>query len=196
MTEAVRAFLQDLYQQGVEGDTLQADRRQRRRNLEPDSAALLALMVQAVSAKQVVEIGTSNGYSTIWFADALSRTGGRILSVDTDAAVQTEAARNLRACDLAAWAHLQHGDGGSVLASLPEASVDVLFLDAERPAYASWWPRPRQVLRPGGMLMVDNVLSHSGEVAEFRSLLEADPLFTSTVVAVGKGVLLAVKAIE
>src|SRR5690606_22134217 len=69
------------------------DRQRRRRNLEPDAAAWLWWHVQAVAATRVVEIGTSNGYSTIWLADAVGRTGGRLTSVDV--ADQTEARGHL-----------------------------------------------------------------------------------------------------
>jgi len=72
----------------------------------------------------------------------------------------------------------------------------VLFLDSERPEYPGWWPHPVRVLRPGGLLVVDNVLSHPDEVAPFLRLIEAEPALTATVVPVGKGELLAVKAVQ
>jgi predicted O-methyltransferase YrrM len=82
-------------------------------------------------------------------------------------------------------------DGGEHLRGLPDASVDLLFLDAERVEYVGWWPHPIRVLRPGGVLAVDNVLSHPDEVAEFLELVDAVPGVTSTTVAVGKGLFLA-----
>ncbi|MFL6073068.1 MAG: O-methyltransferase, partial [Mycobacteriales bacterium] len=87
------------------------------------------------------------------------------------------------------------GDAGEYLAGLPDGAVDVLFLDAERTEYLGWWPHPLRVLRPGGLLAMDNVLSHADEVADVRALLEADPTVASTVVDIGKGELLAVTAL-
>jgi len=196
LDEKLRALLDELYRDGLRYDDAQADRLNRRRNLEPDAAVLLSVVIRAMGAREVVEIGTSNGYSTIWLADAVRARGGRVLSVDTDAAAQELAAANLAAAGLGELVRLQRGDGGAALAELPDGGTDVLFLDSERPEYPGWWPHPVRVLRPGGLLVVDNVLSHPDEIAPFLRLVEAEPALTATVVPVGKGELLAVKAVE
>lgn len=192
---SLRGLLESLHRAGVEHDAAQSDRLLRRRNLEPDSAELLSVVLRATGARRMVEIGTSNGYSTIWFADVLRANGGEpLLSVDLDGQVQREAAGNLQRAGLSEHVTLREADGGAVLAELATGSLDALFLDSERPEYLGWWPHPRRVLRPGGLLIVDNVLSHADEVADFLALVEADGQFTSTVVAAGKGLLLATLA--
>jgi predicted O-methyltransferase YrrM len=196
MDDKLRALLDELYRDGLRYDDSQADRLDRRRNLEPDAAALLSVVIQAMGARNVVEIGTSNGYSTIWLADAVRARGGRVLSVDTDGAAQRLAAANLAAAGLGELVELHLGDGGAALAGLPDGGTDALFLDSERPEYPGWWPHPVRVLRPGGLLVVDNVLSHPDEIAPFLRLVEAEPALTATVVPVGKGELLAVKAVK
>lgn len=188
------AFLDELYQDGLAYDAAQPDRLRRRRNLEPEAARLIVALVTAMGASRLLEIGTSNGYSTIWFADALRQAGGRVLSVDVDAEAQAQARHNLDRAGLADAVELRTGDGGEVLRELGDGTVDVVFLDSERTDYAGWWPHPRRVLRPGGLLVVDNVLSHPDEVAPLRALVEADGEFTTSVVPVGKGELLAVRA--
>ena len=82
-------------------------------------------------------------------------------------------------------------DGGTYLAGLGDASVDLLFLDAERVQYPSWWPHPLRVLARGGVLAVDNVLSHPDEVAPFLALLSREPALVQSTFAVGKGLHLA-----
>ncbi|RFU88179.1 O-methyltransferase [Streptomyces triticagri] len=188
-------LLHALHREGVEHDAAQSDRLLRRRNLEPESAALLSVVLRAAGTRRMAEIGTSNGYSAIWFADALRAAGGDpLLSVDLDGAAQRAAAANLVRAGLADHVELRRADGGEVLRTLPDAALDALFLDSERTEYASWWPHPRRVLRPGGLLIVDNVLSHPDEVADFVQLVDADEEFgASTVTAVGKGLLLAVR---
>ncbi|MFB7915582.1 O-methyltransferase [Streptomyces sp. NPDC056061] len=187
-------LLRSLHREGVEHDAAQDDRLLRRRNLEPESAALLAVVLRAAGTRAMAEIGTSNGYSTIWFADALRANGGeRLLSVDLDGRAQREAAENLGRAGLADRVELREADGGAVLRELPDGRLDALFLDSERPEYAGWWPHPLRVLRPGGLLIVDNVLSHPGEVADFIGLIEADGGCTTTTAPVGKGLLLAVR---
>ncbi|MDT7598285.1 MAG: hypothetical protein QOK26_362 [Pseudonocardiales bacterium] len=195
MDDALRTLLGELYRDGLRYDRAQSDRLNRRRNLEPDAAALLSVVIQAMGARTVVEIGTSNGYSTIWLADAVAPVGGRVLSVDLDASAQEQAAANLAAAGLDKHVELRSCDGGAVLAELPNGGCDVLFLDSERPEYPGWWPHPVRVLRPGGLLAVDNVLSHPDEVAPLLRLIDAEPTLTATVVPVGKGELLAVKTV-
>jgi predicted O-methyltransferase YrrM len=188
MNQRLAQFVHDLYAQGVAYDRAQPDRLRKRRNLEPDSADLLGLIVRIASARHVVEIGTSNGYSTIWLADAVADTGGRVVSVDS--APADEARANLAMADsaqpgLAARVELRQEDGGAYLAALADDSVDLLFMDAERIEYMSWWPHPARVVRPGGVIAVDNVLSHPGEVALLLEMLAEQ--FTGATVAVGKG---------
>jgi predicted O-methyltransferase YrrM len=189
MDPSLRTLLAELFDQGAAHDAAEPDRLRRRRNLEPETAALLTLVLRIAGAKTIVEVGTSNGYSTIWLADAARDTGGRVTSVDVERwpGVDDNLARAGVEADLVA------GDGGAYLADRPDGSVDLLFLDAERVEYASWWPHPARVVRPGGVLAMDNVLSHPDEVAPVLALLDADPEFTGETVAVGKGLYLAVK---
>jgi predicted O-methyltransferase YrrM len=192
MNQTLSKFLASLYAEGVAHDSSQPDRFLKRRNLEPDSANLLSLVTRIAGARTVIEIGTSNGYSAIWLADAVTDTGGHVVSVDL--APLDEARANLALAEavqagLAARVELQQEDGGAYLSQLADRSVDLLFLDAERVEYPSWWPHPARVVRPGGVLAVDNVLSHANEVAAFLELLDGD--FAGATVAVGKGLHLA-----
>jgi predicted O-methyltransferase YrrM len=193
MDAALAGLLDELYAQGREYDAAQADRLARLRNLEPETARLLALLVRATAARAVLELGTSNGYSTLWLADALGRTGGQLLSIDLDTHAQAEAATVLRQCGLDHLVVLGGGDGGQRLAGLPAGSVDLLFLDAERTEYPGWWQAICAVVRAGGLLIVDNAISHVDEVAPLRALLEADPDWTVCLLNVGKGELMGLR---
>ena len=193
MDSGLRAVLRELYDEGQSHDAGTPDRTRRRRNLEPDAAEFLRLLLLAVHARQVVEIGTSNGYSTLWLADAVARTGGRLLSVDLDAEAQREAEGWLGRAGLAGVVELRAGDGGEVLRTLPPGTVDVLFLDAERTEYPGWWDAIRAAPRDGGLIVVDNAISHADEVAPLRQLLDEDPGWTVTLLHIGKGELLAVR---
>lgn len=189
MDDALRALLDDLYAEGAAFDAAEPDRLRRRRNLEPDAATLLTLVLRIARARTVVEIGTGNGYSAMWLADALRETGGHLVSVDVEAPV--EATVNLARAGLGGLVTFEVCDGGAYLERLPDGCVDLLFLDAERVRYPGWWPAPRRVVRPGGVLAVDNVLSHPGEVADFLALTGADPSLSGMTVPVGKGLHLA-----
>ena len=73
-------------------------------------------------------------------------------------------------------------------------AFDLIFLDAERPHYVSYWPDLVRVLRPRGLLVVDNTLSHAKELVDFSELVYSSDGVTSTLVTVGAGVLLIVKS--
>lgn len=187
------SYLADLYRAGREHDAGKADRLERLRNVEPDTARLMALLVRAVRARDVLEIGTSNGYSTVWLAEAVGETGGRVVSVEIDPA-RTELAReSLRGAGVEERVELRAEDAAITLGNSPDASFDFIFLDAERPAYVSYWPDLVRVLRPAGLLLVDNVISHADEMGEFRALVEADERVTDALAPTGAGALLVVK---
>ena len=185
--------LDRLYAEGQAHDARQADRLSRRRNLEPTSASLLAQLVRVAAARAIVEIGTSNGYSTIWLADAAAAVGGQVVSVDN--ASTDLAQRNLAETGLADVVNLVVADGGDYLAQAPSASIDFLFLDAERTAYLGWWPEVQRVLRPGGLLVIDNALAPDpAELTDLLAAILATDRWTSDTVPIGKGLFLAGKA--
>jgi predicted O-methyltransferase YrrM len=193
MDEGRRRVADDLYAASREHDAGQADRLDRFRNVEPDTAELLGVLIRATGARRILELGTSNGYSTIWLADAAQATGGRVVSVDVDVA-RTELARaNLAAVGLGDRVELRTEDAGSILARAPEAAWDFAFLDAERPAYPGYLPDLVRTLAPRGVLAIDNVHSHAHELIEFTALIEREPGLTQTVVPVGAGLRLAVR---
>jgi predicted O-methyltransferase YrrM len=190
MDEALRATLDRIYRAGLAHDAAEPDRTRRLRNLEPDAAELLSVVLRIAGARRVVEIGTSNGCSAIWLADAVRDTGGRVTTVDVEAWAGLH--ENLAMAGVASLVEVVAGDGGGYLADVPDDSVDLLFLDAERVEYPAWWPHPVRVLRPGGLLAVDNVLSHPDEVAPFLELVAGEGRrFVATTAAVGKGLYLA-----
>ncbi len=194
MNQPLSAFLDELHAYGVAHDAAQPDRLLQYRNLEPATADLLSLIVRIARAQRVVEIGAANGYSTIRLADAVGDVDGRVVSIDTGS--MEEARKNLARADtaqsgLAKRVEFRQEDGGAYLAQLSDGCVDLLFLDAERVEYPRWWPHPVRVLRPGGVLAIDNVLSHVEEVAPFMTLLAREAALVGATVAVGKGLHLA-----
>ena len=169
----------------------QADRRARFRNVEPETAELLALLVRSGRAQRILELGTSNGYSTLWLADAAEATGGALTSVELDPARTAVARKHLERAGLSA--ELRTQDASQALEQAPDGYYDFVFLDAERPAYAGYWPDLLRVLRrDGGLLAIDNVLSHPAEVAQVGALIELEPSVASVVVAIGAGLRLVV----
>jgi predicted O-methyltransferase YrrM len=191
--EARRRLADELYAASRAHDAAQADRLDRFRNVEPETAELLGVLIRATGARRILELGTSNGYSTIWLADAAQATGGHVLSVDIDAARTELAGRHLAASGLDDCVELRTGDAVGILAAAPDAAWEFVFLDAERPAYAGYLPDLVRTLALRGVLAIDNVLSHAHELVEFTASIEREPALTQTVVPVGAGLRLAVR---
>ena len=194
MDDTLLAVLDELHRYGTEHDAGKADRLERLRNVEPDTAQVLSVLVQATRARRLLEFGTSNGYSTLWLADAVRSVGGRLVSVDVNAARSAQAALNLDRAGLRELVEVRVEDAAVTLRESPDGAWDLIFLDAERPAYAGYWPDLVRVLRPSGLLAVDNVLSHADQVAALRSLVRSDARVSEALVPTGAGLLLVVRA--
>jgi predicted O-methyltransferase YrrM len=192
MNDSRRRLAEELYASGREHDRAQTDRIARLRNVEPLTAELLGVLIRAAGARRILELGTSNGYSTIWLGDAAEATGGGVLSVDIDPA-RTELARaNLREAGLVSRVELRTEDAAATLARSEDSVWEFVFLDAERPAYPSYVRDLVRTMAPGAVLAVDNVHSHAHELVEFTALIEGEAALTQTVVPVGAGLRLAV----
>jgi predicted O-methyltransferase YrrM len=142
----------------------------------------------------VLEIGTSNGYSTIWLADAALAVGGAVVSLEIESRRTQQALANLTRAGVKRAADLRTQDAGDALAGFADGSWDLIFLDAERPAYVGYWPDLLRILVPRGLLVVDNALSHAAELVDFSELVYSADGVTSTLLTVGAGVLLVVKS--
>jgi predicted O-methyltransferase YrrM len=187
-----RAFADKLYAAGREHDAAHADRLARWRNVEPETAAMLNVLARAKNAQSVLEIGTSNGYSTIWLADAVEATGGHLISIDIEPARTALAREHLAQAGFDTDdIDLRTEDAAAVLRAAADNAFDVVFLDAERDAYTTYWPDLVRTLNtPTGLLAVDNVISHAADVEEFKALVENDERVTTALVPIGAGVLL------
>lgn len=193
MQQTVDEYAQALYQVYFEADQKQADRLNRWRSIEPESAQLLSVLISAKQAHNILEIGTSGGYSTLWLADAAKHIAGRVVTLEIDAARVETALQHLKATNLADVCTVCCIDAAVFLRENQEA-FDFILLDAERPAYVNYWPDLKRCLRQAGSLMVvDNVISHADQVQDFIEQIQSDCQFKCTVLPVGAGLLLVVK---
>ena len=192
LSQQFEARINDLYESFKKHDATQKDRLQRYRNIEPDSAQFLAMQIRIQNSKQVLEIGTSTGYSTLWLADAVQVTQGQLTTLEIEAARSAQAQQYVQEFGLDQRIQFWVGDAQDYLAAC-NAQFDFILLDAERDAYVDYWPHLKRVLaQQGGVLIVDNVISHAAEVKEFLELIEDDEDYMSTILPVGAGLCMVV----
>jgi len=193
MTMQLSELKNELARFGAENDAHETERARRMLNITPDTGEFLSVLVRFGNARRVLEIGTSNGYSTLWIAEAAAAIDGHVTTLEYAADKVAMARDAFARSGLADRITLVHGDAGQWLAQAADASIDLLFLDSDREQYAGWWPQLRRVLRRGGLLVVDNATSHAAQMEPLRALLDADPDFGTSLVPVGNGELLAVR---
>jgi len=181
---------------GKANDSATTERPRRMLNITRDTGSFLAVLVTATLARRVLEIGTSNGYSTLWLARAARAIGGSVTTVELAEYKVGLASTNFARAGLASFISLVQDDAGRVLDRSGDGAFDLIFLDSERPEYPGWWPHLKRVLRPGGLLIVDNATSHPEQMAPFIALVNADTDFTTSLVPVGNGEFLAVRAVK
>ena len=193
MEAVLESLLTELEQFGEANDSTVTDRPRRMLNITRDTGEFLAVLVRATSARSVLEIGTSNGYSTLWLASAAREIGGTITTLELSDFKVDLASNNFARSGLSSFIIQVQDDAGKVLARQANAAFDLIFLDSERTEYPGWWPDIRRVLRPGGLLVVDNALSHVEQMAPFVALVKADAEFSTCLVPVGNGEFMATR---
>lgn len=190
MGDDLRALLAELYRRGQEHDAHQRRHGDRLRNLEPETASLVSVLVRSSGRTHLLEVGTSNGYSTIWLAWAAAQTGGRLVSIELDPGRRRMADENLRRAGVRDHVDLRLGDATEVVKDLA-GPFDLVFFDADRLSAPAQLELLLPKRAPDVMLLADNVLSHPEEIAVYLAALEGLRGFDRLVVPVGKGLSIA-----
>ena len=177
--------------------------------VDPLVGALLHALTRATAATRVLEIGTAIGYSTVWMATALP-AAGLLVTLERDHARATTARAYLREAGVDDRVNVMIGEADRYLHKLA-GPFDLVFQDGDKTQYTPMLDRLVALLRPGGLLVTDNVL-WSGEVvpgfvrpprkkaddtaaiAAYNDRLAADPRLTTTWLPAGDGVAIAIKA--
>jgi len=189
-----------LWQQGEETIRLESERQRRAdlppekryRALHPTSAEFLHQLALASNARRLVEVGMSAGYSTLWLARAAAATGGRIHTFEHNPEIVKVAREYFALATVAGFIEVHEGDARLLLEDF-EGPVDFAFVDAEKEDYIAYakllWP----LLRPGGSLVADNIISHAEAAAPYLEYLCGVVDATTMVVGIGSGLAWSVK---
>ncbi len=179
-----------LYQHFQAHDQAYSDRLSRYRNIEPESAELLNVLIRTQQSKRILEIGTSTSYSTLWLAHAAESTSAKITTLKIGAERSEPAHQNAVDFSLDRFVEFLVSDAQDYLRQTTE-KFDFILLDAERDAYCDYWNYLPQILKEkGGLLVVDNVVSHESEVNDFLNLVRDNPKFSTTILPIGAGLFL------
>lgn len=173
-------------------------------SIGPAQGAFLQILLRLRGARDVVEVGTLAGYSAIWMARALP-PGGRVRTIEFDPRHAAFAARWVAASDVADRVEVVQGRGADVLRTFADASADAAFLDADKASYPEYLEESLRILRPHGLVMVDNAFAfgqlfdehptdrEAPAVQRFNEIMARETRVQSVIVPLGDGVWVGVK---
>jgi predicted O-methyltransferase YrrM len=186
LDDRVRAVLARLEEEDAREREEGVSREQRARQVARTTGQFLFSLVAPQTDCEVLEIGGSRGYSTIWLAAGVRYLGGRVLSLEHDPAKIAAWRANVAEAGLEAWAELIPGDAFETLLAIDDV-FDVVFLDAEKEQYEELFQLARTKLEPAALIVADNVLSHADPLAEYSRARQADPTLESVTVPLDRG---------
>jgi len=193
MNSKLENLLTELEKFGTDNDSEKEVKSEKMLNITRDTGEFLRALIVSSGARNIVEAGTSNGYSGIWLALGAQATGGKLTTIELLDEKIKMAEANFKESGLAEFITQVQEDAGSYFADLDDESVDFIFLDSKRTEYPKWWNDILRVLIPGGTIVVDNALSHVEELEEFTAVVSKSDKVISSLVPVGKGELIIVK---
>jgi caffeoyl-CoA O-methyltransferase len=169
--------------------------------IAPEQAGLLTMLTRLVGAKVAVEVGTFTGFSALSIARGLAE-GGKLICFDISTEYTDIARRYWERAGLTDRIELRIGPAQERLAELaPDPVVDIAFIDADKSSYPKYWAELVPRMRPGGLLVIDNVLRHGRVlhpespddrvVADFNDMVLADPRVESIMLPVADGITIA-----
>jgi predicted O-methyltransferase YrrM len=193
MDKKLALFLKELESFGLENDKGMTDKFKRMRNVTPETGRLLAFLASVTQAKNILEIGTSNGYSTLWLADSVSENEGLVTTLEYSTSKATLAKNNFEEAKMMKWIDLIVMDAGEYIRGIQSNTVDMIFLDSERKEYVKWWEDVRRILKKNGLIIVDNAISHIAELQDFIELVTKDENYITFNLPIESGLLLLTK---
>jgi caffeoyl-CoA O-methyltransferase len=170
--------------------------------ISPEQGSFLQILLAAIQAKEVVEIGTLAGYSAIWMARAL-RADGHVRTIEKSFMHANFARRWIDRSDVAGRIEVFHGSGAEVLPQFQDNSADAAFIDADKEGYQLYLKECLRIVRHGGIIFADNAFGY-GQIFEgqdleviamraFNEIMAKETGLLSIIVPIGDGLWVGVK---
>src|ERR1700751_2308985 len=191
LDDRVRAVLERLEREDAAEREHGRPASERSRQGAPPTGRFLFSLVAPQTDWEVLELGGSRGYSTIWLAAGVRYLGGRVLSLEYDPAKAQAGGADVEEAGLDEWAELLEGDAFELLPAIDDV-FDVVFIDAEKEDYERLFELARDKVEPGALFVADNVLSHADPLAQYSAARQADPALESVTVPLDRGLELSV----
>jgi caffeoyl-CoA O-methyltransferase len=186
LDDRVRAVLERLEEEDAREREAGLPPALRSRQVSATTGAFLYALCAPQTSCEVLEIGGSRGYSTIWLAAAVRILGGRIVSIEIEADRVARPLDNLQEAGVADWVEVVEGDAREIVPAIDDV-FDVVFIDAEKEQYEEHFQASRGKLETGALVVADNVLSHQDVLGAYSAARQADPTCVSVTVPLDRG---------
>ena len=143
-------------------------------SIPPEDGRVLRLLTEATGARHIVEIGTSNGYASIWFCLALRTTGGKLTTFEIDARRASLARENFKRAGVDKLVTLIEGDAHEKVTILKEP-IDMLFIDADKDGYLDYLNKLLPLVRPGGLILAHNTTDVGSQMQDYLEAITTNP---------------------
>ena len=192
MKEELIALLKELERKDTQERIKGLPSTVRMRNITPDVGLYLNIMIKATKAKRILEIGTSNGYSTIWLGLAAKENNGQVITLELDNKKVVMAKENINRAGLDDVITIIEGDAKIIIKQFTQ-EFDFVFLDAEKEDYIEFFDLVFPLVKVGGVIVADNVISHMEYLKDYLEHVRSNPNTQSVLVPVGRGEELTLK---
>ena len=162
-------------------------------NISKETGNFINLFLKAMIAKTALEIGTSNGYSSIWIAEALKETGGHLYTIERWEERADIALNNFKNAELSEFISLYKGDACELIKEKIDFNLDFVFIDAQKRQYIDYFRLVHPFLTKGGVIVADNILSHAEKVKEFVDAIKSHSDYQVEIINLSAGLLIAYK---
>jgi len=159
-------------------ESIDGNRQEKMHNVPMEDGKLICILTESIKAKNVVEIGTSNGYSGLWFCLALRNTGGRLITYESNQQKIALARENFKEAGVDNMVTIVEGDAHKKTANIKDA-IDVLFIDADKEGYINYFNKLSPLVRPGGLILAHN-MDMRQRVQNYIEAVTNDPALETT----------------
>lgn len=153
---------------------------ERHLNVPEEDGRLIRLLVESSGARNAVELGTSTGYSGLWFALGLKATGGRLTTFEYDAGRAATARENFRKAGVDSIITVIEGDAHEKIKTL-KGPIDIVFIDADKEGYLDYFKQLLPLVKPGGLILAHNISSRESN-PEYMGAVTSDPALETILV--------------
>ena len=143
-------------------------------SVPPEDGKVLRLLAEATGAKHIVEVGTSNGYASIWFCLALRTTGGKLTTFEIDAKRTALARENFKKAGVDKLVTIIVGDAHENVKMLREP-IDIVFIDADKDGYLDYLNKLLPLVRPGGLIIAHNTTDVASQMQDYLEAVTTNP---------------------